>query len=198
MLDQTFFGGFFPHLEADEAGSTAFYDPLWTTDPHTWSYNVGAPSYFPDYFMRPGWEVFPEAVVAAVAAPSGVRRRRTLAPWEMIPEPAEPAPAPVVRAVKKFIKRGVAAVREAEPVKLPPQLRGQLTQVAPGIFIKPSVIDTYSPPIAYLLLDSIKRATAGKPLAPLAEQVASQLQQMIEDEEEEFLLALLLTEVDVF
>jgi hypothetical protein len=154
------------------------------------------PSYFPTYFPS----YFPKGVSAVTVTPSGVRGkgggvRRTI--WLTDADFPEATPE-LTTAVKRFIRRAVVKVQEATPKPVPEQVRGALTEVIRGVYLRPSVIDTFDPAIGYLLLESIKAVSSGVPLQGIAAKVASKLQAMCDEEEEEFLLTLLLSEIDVY
>jgi hypothetical protein len=129
--------------------------------------------------------------------PSGVRNRhRTI--WLTDSDFPEAKPE-LTTAVKRFIRRAVVKVQEAQPAKLPEQLlHGALTEVVRGVYVRPGVIDTFDPAIAYLLHESIKAVAGGSVLNTVAAQVAAVLQKITDEEEEEFLLTLLLSDIEVY
>ena len=175
MLDQTFFGGFFPHLEADEAGSTAFYDPLWTTDPHGWSYNVEAPSYFPDYFMRVGWQVAPEPETPEGPSRGGGKGRHIYHGWQgWRDRKPEPKPRQLAKAVAHALKKK--------------------EWIAPGVFINSGALDSLPSRAIVSLLEAIQGVYLGLPLPQVAMDCAERLQAILSDEEEALVIMLLLME----
>ena len=175
MLDQSFFGGFFPHLEPDEAGSTAFSDVEWTDDPHLRSYNVEAPSYFPDYFMRTGWEVAPEPeppITPAVRTGGGGIYRG----WEGWKEKKKH------KTSKSLVKAVSTALRKKE-------------WVVPGVFINTGALDSLPSRAIVPLIEAIYRAAGGAPISRIAIDCAERLQAILNEEEEDFLIYLLLEEM---
>jgi hypothetical protein len=136
-------------------------------------------------------------VTERAVAPSGVRNRlRTI--WLTDSDFPEATPE-LTTAVKRFIRRAVVKVQEAKPAKLPEQLlHGALAEVVRGVYVRPGVIDTFDPAIAYLLHESIKAVAGGSVLNTVAAQVAAVLQKITDEEEEEFLLTLLLSDIEVY
>jgi hypothetical protein len=154
------------------------------------------PSYFPTYFPS----YFPKGVAEVASAPSGVRgkgggvRRVIWLTDDDFPE----APPELTTAVKRFIRRAVVKVQEATPKPVPEQVRGALTEVVRGVYLRPGAIDTFDPAIAWLLHESIKAVAGGSVLNTVAKQVAAKLQKITDEEEEEFLLALLLSDIEIY